>query len=1128
MTPNSQALARTKVFISYSHKDYRYLERILVHLGALELKGIEAWSDKNIESGARWEEEITAAIASARVALLLISADFCASRFIQQKEVPLLLTKAENEGSKIISLIVKPLVALPPYLARLQAFNSIEDPLADMSPTMREKKYVELAREIQRLVDSQEENPEAAQKEGNEKEDEEEPGAIFIPPLRAHPFVDRTDELPEIVNHLKQPGCLIYLYGPPGTGKTALANEAVWHLREHFRDRIIYDDCYERTYDDVLNLIARFFGCPALANLPTKTRQNEVLRLLNEHKPVLVVLDGIDGKMWIRNLNAIASVASVLVTSRQIEPRGRKLPLLDPESSIQLFENTYDEPIAPEHKSCVSEIVRLLGYMPLAIELCAHRARVSKRSLKSLSDELKKRKILLNLSNMSRDIREVINLSYGGLKPKTKMYFNMLSLFEGNSFSRECVTRLWDSDEGLEHLDRLIDLSLVMVSGADRYSLHPVMQAFAKEEFERSNPPGIFLDRLVSYFVQFAETNRTNFNILETERENLLAVLAKCRESRSQDYLTIASSLLRRTSTHFAYGFLPQRGYWKEALSIVSTAIQLTADPGEKSKFYAYKGLLLYWLGEHEKSMEAYEQGIALCGGCEDYYCQAMILQWQGFIRSDEGYYRECEALYRKSLQISEQHQLPKEMLWTAKQLVGVVLYHQCRYEESRSILEEIFAKKNELARGFISVTERRLAGLYRRTGLFPQAERLLNSCLRYERSVGNERNIARGLRQLGMLKLATHSLEEAETALEEGYRIFVRLGNKQGISAVLANMGDLSIRKNQLQKAKSQLLQSLSLAKSLRSPYGIGMALWLLAEISSRKGRHARSASLSRLALNMLERIGYAHVENLIQLHNRSIRSLGMKSRRRIARLDAYDGNCTNATKVKFDEIRQKARPHLQENDPEIDPNLLDLTNDTRRGISLVIRPSEDVKSLLGEVQARLRKIAPSQHHYLPGDLHTTVLSLITAKEEFHLDYKFVTCCIESLSVTFQNQQPFRIHYHGLSSTRDCILVNGYYRDGTLDQIREEARKQAIIQGLTDKMEQRLWNESAHLTCVRFCCRDHALELSQEVDKCRELELGISPVTEIQLVLNDWYMSIDKVHVLHTFHLGRDLNPAH
>jgi transcriptional regulator with XRE-family HTH domain len=145
---------RKNIFISYSHKDAEYLARVRVHLRPLEKrKSIEAWSDHKISVGSDWRKEIKKALDAAQIAILLISADFLASDFIVDNELPPLLEKAEAEGATIISVILKPCrFTRESGLARYQTVNPPDRPLISVNEYESELIYDAVAQRIEEML----------------------------------------------------------------------------------------------------------------------------------------------------------------------------------------------------------------------------------------------------------------------------------------------------------------------------------------------------------------------------------------------------------------------------------------------------------------------------------------------------------------------------------------------------------------------------------------------------------------------------------------------------------------------------------------------------------------------------------------------------------------------------------------------------------------------------------------------------------------------------------------------------------------------------------------------------------------------------------------------------------------
>src|SRR4051794_20890834 len=146
---------RTKVLISYSHADKEWLDRLQRHLKPLVREGLECWDDTHIRPGDDWKQEIRTALDTAQVAVLLISADFFASDFIDENELPPLLDAAQAKGVRILPVILSPSrFARDPSLARFQAVNSPDRPLTVLPPGAQQEVLDRLARTVEGAFDN--------------------------------------------------------------------------------------------------------------------------------------------------------------------------------------------------------------------------------------------------------------------------------------------------------------------------------------------------------------------------------------------------------------------------------------------------------------------------------------------------------------------------------------------------------------------------------------------------------------------------------------------------------------------------------------------------------------------------------------------------------------------------------------------------------------------------------------------------------------------------------------------------------------------------------------------------------------------------------------------------------------
>ncbi|MCR6655606.1 MAG: toll/interleukin-1 receptor domain-containing protein [Opitutus sp.] len=145
---------RNHAFISYSHEDSEFLDALLVHLKPLHKAGlVDVWSDQRIKAGSLWKEEIERALASATVAVLLVSPHFLASDFIVDNELPPLLKRAKEEGVKILPVLLKACrFTRDPLVGAFQAINDPRKPIAALPMWERDELYDRIAQEIEGLV----------------------------------------------------------------------------------------------------------------------------------------------------------------------------------------------------------------------------------------------------------------------------------------------------------------------------------------------------------------------------------------------------------------------------------------------------------------------------------------------------------------------------------------------------------------------------------------------------------------------------------------------------------------------------------------------------------------------------------------------------------------------------------------------------------------------------------------------------------------------------------------------------------------------------------------------------------------------------------------------------------------
>lgn len=144
------------VFISYSHKDRLWKERITTYLRCVKIHGgldYAPWDDGEIRPSEEWRQLILDAIDRCKVAVLLVSPDFLCSEFINDHEIPPLLKRRSSGQVHILPVIVRPCPwEIVDWLAKIQLHPADGNALSAGGDAQIEKDLTYLALEVHRLV----------------------------------------------------------------------------------------------------------------------------------------------------------------------------------------------------------------------------------------------------------------------------------------------------------------------------------------------------------------------------------------------------------------------------------------------------------------------------------------------------------------------------------------------------------------------------------------------------------------------------------------------------------------------------------------------------------------------------------------------------------------------------------------------------------------------------------------------------------------------------------------------------------------------------------------------------------------------------------------------------------------
>lgn len=614
---------------------------------------------------------------------------------------------------------------------------------------------------------------------------------------------------------------VLTISGTAGVGKTALATRWAHRARNRFPDGQLYLDL--RGYDpeqpvtpgDALARFLRSLGLPG-EQLPADVGERAArYRSLLDGRRMLILLDNAASVDQVRPLLPGASAGSVvLVTSRDSLPglvvrhgaRRLDLDVLTPDNALALLRLLLGDTVVGGAPDAAAALAAHCAGLPLALRIAAELVhRRAPTPLATIADELadhrRRLDLLSDAGDAHSDIGAVFSWSYRDLPAAVARTFRLLGTHPGPEFEAYAVTALTGVDEptARAHLDLLGRSHLVQRRGPDRYGMHDLLRAYARELAARDHqvePPR----RLLDLYLHTAAT--------------AIDVLYPAERHRRPTVAAPPGPLPALPAPAAAVAWLDA-----ERANLVATAVHATT---HRQPWYVVPltVILLRYLES---------------GG---HYPDAVILHEHALRAARDADDRRAEAQLRTNL--------------------GVMQVQQSRYPEAVTELTRAIELAHEV--GDTVVEARALGNLghvYQWQGRYPEAAAILTEAVALCRRNGDQASETRGLGNLGQVRLRQQRYAEAARHLEASIAICRRIGDQIGEAYALVSLGHVDSGLGRHQQAADHHQRALALFRSTTESAGEAYALDGLARVDLRRGEHRRALDRLREALALFQRIG-------------------------------------------------------------------------------------------------------------------------------------------------------------------------------------------------------------------------------------------------------------------------------
>jgi len=673
-------------------------------------------------------------------------------------------------------------------------------------------------------------------------------------------LVGRMQLLAKLKQSVRAKVPMLALNGLPGVGKTALAVALALdpEIQTHFPDGILWAGLGPTP--NILGTLSRW---GTLLDVELREYEKErtdetwvlALRAAIGTRRMLLVIDDVWETATAMLLQVGGPHCIHLITTRfpQIAfacagQEALTIPELDEADGITLLACFVPDLVASEAETA-SRLVRMVGGLPLALTLIGKYlgseaySRQPRRFYGAVERLWEKNQHLrLTVSPPSvgypthsssfstLSLQSVIAVSDASLATQAQTALRALSVFPAkpNSFTEEAALAVMETS--VEVLDDLCDASLVEGSGRGRYTLHQTIADYARSDSNER----VAMERMVTYFVQYTETNRTDYKAMDAESKNILTVLeATYTLDRREDMGRIVCAFS---------DFLLARGLYRVAEKHLQQAKMLTQtqqDMQISARILFYLGNTVEKLGEYEHAEAYLQEGLMKARQVKDVRLQGFILNMLGKVVHQRGQTALGETYLQEGFVLAQQV-YDVELLSSLLMNLGAVSnLRGDNVQAERYYLEGLSKAKQTGQHEQVCRLLNGLALVGEQQGNYIQAESYYQEALAIARQEQFRDILSLLLSNIGVLAYKRGNLEQTTAYLHEGLVLARHIGHRGRISALLTQLGELAVEQGDGAKAEAYLQEGMLVARQIGQPKQIIFLLLNLGKLATQQGEY-------------------------------------------------------------------------------------------------------------------------------------------------------------------------------------------------------------------------------------------------------------------------------------------------